>query len=89
MLLKNVPVVKKGAPLLPIDAAKYQNILVVGDNAVRLLNQGGGSSELKVKDMVSPLDGLRAAYGDKVAYAKAMPPVVRCTAVQMKFRRMW
>ena len=70
VLLKNVPVVKKGAPLLPIDAAKYQNILVVGDNAVRLLNQGGGSSELKVKDMVSPLDGLRAAYGDKVAYAK-------------------
>ena len=70
VLLKNVPVVKKGAPLLPIDAAKYQNILVVGDNAVRLLNQGGGSSELKVKDMVSPLDGLRAVYGDKVAYAK-------------------
>ena len=70
VLLKNAPVVKKGAPLLPIDAAKYQNILVVGDNAVRLLNQGGGSSELKVKDMVSPLDGLRAAYGDKVAYVK-------------------
>ena len=70
VLLKNAPVIKKGAPLLPIDAAKYQNILVVGDNAVRLLNQGGGSSELKVKDMVSPLDGLRAAYGDKVAYAK-------------------
>ena len=70
VLLKNAPVVKKGAPLLPIDATKYQNILVVGDNAVRLLNQGGGSSELKVKDMVSPLDGLRAVYGDKVAYAK-------------------
>ena len=70
VLLKNAPVMKKGAPLLPINAAKYQNILVVGDNAVRLLNQGGGSSELKVKDMVSPLDGLRAAYGDKVTYAK-------------------
>ena len=70
VLLKNAPVIKKGAPLLPINAAKYQNILVVGDNAVRLLNQGGGSSELKVKDMVSPLDGLRAVYGDKVAYAK-------------------
>lgn len=70
VLLKNAPVVKKSAPLLPIDAAKYQNILVVGDNAVCLLNQGGGSSELKVKDMVSPLDGLRAVYGDKVAYAK-------------------
>lgn len=70
VLLKNAPVVKKGAPLLPIDAANYKNILVVGDNAVRLLNEGGGSSELKVKDMISPLDGLRAVYGDKVQYAK-------------------
>lgn len=70
VLLKNDPVVKKGTPLLPIDAARYQSILVVGDNAVRMLNQGGGSSELKVKDMVSPLDGLRAVYGDKVTYAK-------------------
>ena len=49
---------------------QYQKILVVGDNAIRLLNQGGGSSELKVKDMVSPLEGLRAVYGDKVQYAK-------------------
>lgn len=70
VLLKNAPVVKKGAPLLPIDKTKYQNILVVGDNAVRLLNQGGGSSELKVKDIISPLDGLRAVYGDKITYAK-------------------
>lgn len=70
VLLKNAPVVKKGAPLLPIDATNYKKILVVGDNAVRLLNEGGGSSELKVKDMISPLDGLRALYGDKVQYAK-------------------
>lgn len=70
VLLKNAPVEKKGAPLLPIAAGHYRNILVVGDNAVRLLNQGGGSSELKVKDMVSPLDGLRALYGDKVSYAQ-------------------
>ncbi|MDE6347501.1 MAG: glycoside hydrolase family 3 C-terminal domain-containing protein [Bacteroides sp.] len=70
VLMKNAPVEKKGAPLLPIAAGHYRNILVVGDNAVRLLNQGGGSSELKVKDMVSPLDGLRALYGDKVSYAQ-------------------
>lgn len=70
VLLKNDPVVKKGAPLLPIDREKYKNILVVGDNAVRMLNEGGGSSELKVKDMISPLDGLRALYGDRVKYAK-------------------
>lgn len=70
VLLKNVPLQKKTAPLLPIDSSRYQRILVVGDNAVRLLNQGGGSSELKVKDMVSPLDGLRALYGDKVEFAQ-------------------
>lgn len=70
VLLKNDPIRKKAAPLLPIDATKYNRILVVGDNAVRLLNQGGGSSELKVKDMVSPLDGMREAYGDKVSYTK-------------------
>ena len=70
VLLKNAPVTRKSAPLLPIDASKYGRILVVGENAVRPLNQGGGSSELKVKDMVSPLDGLRALYEDKVDYAK-------------------
>ena len=70
VLLKNDPVEKKGTPLLPIAGEKYGRILVVGDNAVRMLNQGGGSSELKVKDMVSPLDGLREVYGDKVVYAR-------------------
>lgn len=70
VLLKNDPISKKAAPLLPVEATKYNRILVVGDNAVRSLNQGGGSSELKVKDMVSPLDGLREAYGDKVSYTK-------------------
>ncbi len=72
VLLKNAPVVKKGAPLLPLQPGK--KILVVGDNATRLLNEGGGSSELKVKDMVSPLDGLRALYGDNVSYAKGYVP---------------
>ena len=70
VLLKNAPVSKKESALLPIDASRYNRILVVGDNAVRLLNQGGGSSELKVKDMVSPLDGLRELYGDKVVYTQ-------------------
>ncbi len=70
VLLKNSPVVKKGQPLLPLDASRYTKILVVGDNATRMLNQGGGSSELKVKDMVSPLAALQAIYGDKVMYAQ-------------------
>ena len=68
VLLKNAAA--DGTALLPIDASKYGNILVVGDNATRMLNEGGGSSELKVKDMISPLAGLQERFGDKVSYAK-------------------
>lgn len=71
VLLKNDPVGgKKGAKLLPVDAAKYGNILVVGENATRNLMAGGGSSELKPRDIVTPLDALKALWGDKVHYAQ-------------------
>ncbi|ROS84452.1 glycoside hydrolase family 3 protein [Muribaculaceae bacterium Isolate-080 (Janvier)] len=69
VLLKNSPVAKGGNPLLPLSPA-LKSILVVGDNATRDLMKGGGSSELKVKDNVTPLAGLRALYGDKVKYAQ-------------------
>lgn len=70
VLLKNAPVKKGGDKMLPLDGSKYGSILVVGDNAVRMLNKGGGSSELKVKDMVSPLEGMKAVYGDKIKFAQ-------------------
>ena len=69
VLLKNSPVAKGGNPLLPL-SPDVKSILVVGDNATRDLMTGGGSSELKVKDNVTPLAGLRALYGDKVKYAQ-------------------
>lgn len=46
--------------LLPLDPSKLQNILVVGENAVKMMTVGGGSSSLKVQRETSPLDGLRA-----------------------------
>ena len=70
VLLKNAPLSKKQSPLLPIDASRYNKILVVGDNATRTLTEGGGSSDLKVKDMFSPLEGLKQVYGDKIEYAQ-------------------
>ena len=69
VLLKNSPVAKGGNPLLPL-SPDVKSILVVGDNATRDLMKGGGSSELKVKDNVTPLAGLRTLYGDKVKYAQ-------------------
>lgn len=62
-------VLLKNNGILPLDPAKYKHILVVGENAVRLLNQGGGSSELKVKNMFTPLETLGKVYSDvKFAY---------------------
>lgn len=59
----------KNSGILPLDGSRYKTILVVGDNAVRRLTDGGGSSELKPKDYISPLSALQALYGDKVKYA--------------------
>ena len=55
VLLKN-----EGGSVLPIDINKVKNILVVGENAVKMMTVGGGSSSLKVQREVLPLDGLRA-----------------------------
>ena len=60
----------KNESILPLDASRYGRILVVGDNAVRNMSQGGGSSELKTKRDISPLEGLKAVYGDKIDFAQ-------------------
>lgn len=51
--------------LLPI-SAKAKRILVVGENAIKPMTVGGGSSSLKVQREVSPLSGLQAALGKDV-----------------------
>lgn len=70
VLLKNDPVKRQQPALLPIDPSRYEKILVVGDNATRRLTEGGGSSELKVKHEISPLQGLAERYGDKIVYTQ-------------------
>lgn len=69
VLLKN-QASKKQPALLPVAQNKYRRILVVGDNATRNLMVGGGSSELKVKKFISPLEGLRKQFGECIEYAQ-------------------
>ncbi len=69
VLLKN-DFTKRKSKLLPLDASKYERILVVGENSTRKLTKGGGSSELKVKHECSPLEALKEMYGDKIIYAQ-------------------
>ena len=58
--------------LLPIDLEHVKRIAVVGENAIKMMTVGGGSSSLKVKYELSPLDGIRNRVGDKaeVVYAR-------------------
>lgn len=58
--------------LLPIDFDKAGRILVVGENAVKMMTVGGGSSSLKVQREISPLDGIRERAGKntEVVYAR-------------------
>lgn len=64
-------VLLKNSGILPLDPSRRPKILVVGENAVKKLNEGGGSSELKVKDMFSPLDAIREVYGaENVKFAE-------------------
>lgn len=57
---------------LPIDLAKVKKIAVVGENAVKMMTVGGGSSSLKVKYELSPLDGIKKRVGNRaeVVYAR-------------------
>ncbi len=67
VLLKNSPLPtspRRGgvvAPLLPLDATKTQRILVVGENAIKMMTVGGGSSSLKAQREILPLDGISRA----------------------------
>lgn len=60
VLLKNG---ETAAPVLPIDLQKTKKVLVVGENAIKMMTVGGGSSSLKVQRETSPLDGLKAQLG--------------------------
>ncbi len=47
--------------VLPVRKIKGGKILVVGENAVKMMTVGGGSSSLKVQHEISPLAGIRSA----------------------------
>ncbi len=59
--------------VLPINTQKAKRILVVGENAIKMMTVGGGSSSLKVQREISPLEGLKARLakdGIDVDYAR-------------------
>ena len=56
---------KNDGGVLPLDLQRTKRIAVIGENAVKMMTIGGGSSSLKVKHETSPLEGILAAVGER------------------------
>ena len=63
-------VLLKNDGVLPLDPTKMNRILVVGENAIKMMTVGGGSSSLKVQREVLPLDALQQMVNGKWSNCK-------------------
>lgn len=52
--------------VLPINIAKTKKIAVIGENAIKMMTVGGGSSSLKALHEISPLEGIKSRLKNKV-----------------------
>ena len=60
-----VVLLKNDNNVLPLQVPEGGKILMVGENVVKKMVVGGGSSNLKTAYEVNPLEGIQNAYGDK------------------------
>ena len=61
---EGIVVLQNKGGVLPLDISQKPTVLVVGENAIKMMTVGGGSSSLKVQHEISPLDGLKARLKD-------------------------
>lgn len=68
---EGIVLLKNEGGLLPLDNPRPSRILVVGENATRMMTSRGGSSTLKVKREISPLEGIRSRFASaQVEYVR-------------------
>ena len=75
---EGIVLLKNENHFFPIEKGRYQKIAVIGENAVKQLSLGGGSSELKPQKEISPLEGMIEKYGKEhilftLGYASGEP----------------
>jgi beta-glucosidase len=63
---EGIVLLKNEGNLLPLKVDAGTRILVVGENAVKMMTVGGGSSSLKVQREVTPMQGLLQRLGGSV-----------------------
>ncbi|GHT12219.1 glycosyl hydrolase [Bacteroidia bacterium] len=82
---EGIVLLQNNKKLLPLDLSKTKKILVVGENANKKMTVGGGSSSLKAKYEVLPLEGIQARVGAaaQVTYVQGYEsPAVRAQDVK-------
>ncbi|PZU82972.1 MAG: glycosyl hydrolase [Chryseobacterium sp.] len=69
---EGIVLLKNQNNVLPIDLNKVKTVAVIGENAIKMMTVGGGSSSLKAKYETLPLDGIKARFGNQteVKYAR-------------------
>ncbi|GGA66888.1 hypothetical protein GCM10011369_05610 [Neiella marina] len=87
---EGVVLLKNEAQLLPLKS-DVKNILVLGPNADAVHGFGGGSSEVKAKYEITPLEGLMNEFGQSVeiTYMRARPEGVVPIAADYVVSRHW
>ncbi|GAA4892159.1 glycoside hydrolase family 3 C-terminal domain-containing protein [Flaviramulus aquimarinus] len=85
---EGIVLLKNENNFFPIKDDKNLTIAVIGENATRSMTAGGGSSELKPKFEISPLEGIKARYKNATilhamgyetgasVYDKVLPPTM-------------
>ena len=59
-------VLLKNNSLLPLDASAIHSIAVIGANATRPQSEGGGSSQVRTRYEITPLEGIKRIAGDGI-----------------------
>lgn len=63
---EGIVLLKNENNVLPLCKEKLKRLLIVGENAIKMMTVGGGSASLKVQREYSPLEGIQQYVGDDV-----------------------
>jgi beta-glucosidase len=69
---EGIVLLKNEGSILPLDAAKIHSIAVIGPNAIVARTGGGGSSLVRPKYAISPLDGIKKRAGERIQITSAL-----------------
>jgi len=69
---EGIVLLKNQGSLLPLDSSKIHSIAVIGPNALVARTGGGGSSLVRPKYAVSPLDGIKKRAGESIQITSAL-----------------